>query len=296
MRRASLAQAGFTIIETMIFLAVTGGMITIVLTTFNGRISNAQFSQAVNEFDTQLKGVLNDVSAGTFPTNPPFTCFVGADKNPRIVSSASPDNKQGTNGPCIFLGKVLQVGLTNAPSGFNVYTVAGSRTQNGLATGMDVTMVAGPDGAQPQIIDLETRQYQVDLTSYRKLSKGLKAARIVKTQDGTSTTIGAIGVFQTLGSYSTGGATTNPRLSPGAQTLQIWPIGEGYPLSQSDVHDAVADHAVDKTFAPGNANPNGGITICLDGGNANQKADITLGGSAGKVSTTVHFGGSPLCP
>ncbi len=284
MKRAKLKQAGFTIVETMFFLAITGALVASALLIFNSRISNTQFTQSVQELDNQIKGVINDVAAGTYPTNPPYTCTVGAN-GPVVTAGAS---GQGTNTSCMFLGKSLQFNVGGGNTKYNVYTIAGRRAVNNTA----VTSLTGADGALSQQIDGLVPD-TVNLTSTHDLRWGISVTKMAKLNtDGTvASNIGAVAILQTLGSYSGG---TDPRLNSGSQTIQTWPLGSEFPATETVVHAAVgADR--DTTFAQSNANPAGGVLICLNGGGANQKANIILGSNKGTVTTTVSIGSDSRC-
>lgn len=290
MRRARFAQAGFTIVEVMIFLAITGVLLASALLLFNGRIARTQFTQGVHELDNKIKGVVTEVAAGTYPGTQPFDCTVDTSGQIRVTLNAG--GEQGTRNSCIFLGKVMQFGVNgaNGCSGsnlqdcrtLNIYTAAGRRLASG---GKDVQSLAGPDGARPELIDgSEVPGSEVNLTETVQLGGGMWATKLVQVSNNNP--VGAIGIFQTLGSYSTG---VNPRLNPGSQTVQTWPIAAGaFPQTQSTVHDSVANHNPDGTFAPANANPTDGIMLCVEGG-VNQKASIVVGGMGGKVTTSITF-------
>lgn len=293
MRRTWFASAGFTIVEMMLFLAITGVLLTSAMLLFNGRIARTQFSQAVQEFDNKIKGTINEVSAGTFPSSTPFSCTVSGTGQVQVTAVSG--TEQGTRTDCIFLGKVIQVGI-NGQGGcsesnlmacrqLNIYTAVGRRT---TATGKEVQSLSNTvDGANPTLIDgINPPGETVNLTQSSMLGAGMSVSKIVKLNDNTAT--GAIGIMQTLGSYESTGS--NPRLNPGAQTVQIWPVSTGaYPRTLQNVHDAVSTNA-NATFAPGSANPSQGILICLTDGS--QKASITIGAAGGKATTTVVMGDS----
>lgn len=294
MRRARFTDAGFTIVELMIFLAITGALLVSALMLFNGRIARTQFTQAVQELDNKIKGTINEVSAGTYPGATPFDCSAAGSA---ISVSAVGSSGQGTRTDCVFLGKVMQFGVSGDTgcSGsslkscrqLNIYTAVGRRAVNG----QEVQSLTGTNGAIPQLVDgLEPPGTSVNLTESTKLGAGMWTSRIVRLDDNVQ--MGALGVLQTLGSYSSTGS--NPRLNPGSQTVQTWPISIGtFPRTHQQVHGAVANHNAGGTFAPTNANPSQGVMICLDDGG--QQASITIGAATGKVTTTVAFGKAPQC-
>ncbi len=59
-------STGYTIVETMIFLAVSSLMFISAMILINGRQSRAEFIQAVRVFEANLRDVANDVSTGYY--------------------------------------------------------------------------------------------------------------------------------------------------------------------------------------------------------------------------------------
>jgi len=289
MKNASARQAGYTIVETMLFLIITGVLLTSALLLFNGRIAKTRFSQATQSFNSQIKTTINEVSSGNYPKNPSFTCAVDAAGVPRLTASAT--DRQGSNSDCIFVGKVVQAGvqgqdgcgsgaaLRNCVSA-NIYTTVGRRV---LPTGQSVTSY-GSAGAQQRLANGLGTVGAVDLTDYKKIAGGMYVAKIINLD--TNGTIGAVGVFQSLGSYS---SDVNPKLNPGSQSFQLWPVGNTYPMSKQQVTDAVAN----ASFADSEANPASGILFCLEDGA--QKATILLGSGSGSLTSTVGIGEDTRC-
>ncbi len=281
MKRAALQQAGLTIVETMIFLAVTGILVSSALVLFNGRIARAQFTQAVQELDSRIKTAINEVSAGTYPTQPSYSCTVSGTAAPSIQTGGT--TKQGANTGCIFLGKVLQPGVSGGGCSatslkdcttLNIYTVFGRRTapndSNKVADSM--TGGASSSGVRPKIAD--------NLTQSIKLPNGLYVTSV--NLNSASSPIGAFAVLQSLGTY------TGNALNAGAQSLDTWPVSSPYPRTSAQIVSAVGD----STFSATSANPT--IVICLEGG-INQKASIALGADKGTLTTNVQFGSNSAC-
>ena len=70
MKRASGGRShGFTIVETMIVLAVSGALFTSAIFFIGGRQQKAEFTASVRNFETSINDIANDVSDGYFADN-----------------------------------------------------------------------------------------------------------------------------------------------------------------------------------------------------------------------------------
>ncbi|MET1032944.1 MAG: type II secretion system protein, partial [Candidatus Saccharimonadales bacterium] len=134
---------GFTVIETMIVLAVTGGLFLAIAVTLSGRQQRTQFEQGINDIRAQLQQVINDVGTGFYPSLTNFRCTAGA-SGPVMVTGTT---NQGENTGCIFMGKAMQFGVNGTdPEQFLTYSVAGLQR---TTTGDEVATYAQ---AQPRVI------------------------------------------------------------------------------------------------------------------------------------------------
>lgn len=64
--RATKNQNGYTIVETLIVLAVTGVMLTATILLVSDQIARYQFKDSVYNVQQQVQGALNDVQTGYF--------------------------------------------------------------------------------------------------------------------------------------------------------------------------------------------------------------------------------------
>ncbi|MBI3624088.1 hypothetical protein HY218_00480, partial [Candidatus Saccharibacteria bacterium] len=55
---------GFTIVESMIFLAVTGTLMLVAFLMINGKQAQAQFATGVRDFNSKIEDIINDISTG----------------------------------------------------------------------------------------------------------------------------------------------------------------------------------------------------------------------------------------
>ena len=292
MKPAPVRQAGYTIIETMIFLIISGALLLGALGLFNGRIQRTQFSQAVQAFDSRIKTAANEVSTGTYPDNQPFSCSIAPDGSPSIAALGTAE--QGTRSDCIFVGKVIapaascksgvktiaQVSCTTV----EVHTVIGRRLDN---TGKVTSILVDPTnigtGAKPVMVT------NPDLTQSIDLGYGTSIKGVYLVTAGSPSLLSGIGFFQSFnGSYD-----NNGNLASGAQNIQTWnvktttltPIS---PLIRNDMATTIHKEKMTQ------ATP-GSTIVCLRSGSNDQNASITLGNSNGALTTNVVVG-DPLCP
>lgn len=102
---------GYTIIEVMIFLVVSAGLLVAVLGLISGQQQRTRFVTGVNDFESQIQDMINDVEIGYYPAD--------------SVESA------GTNSGRIFIGKAIQFHRNTATNEISVYremTIEGNST------------------------------------------------------------------------------------------------------------------------------------------------------------------------
>jgi type II secretory pathway pseudopilin PulG len=281
MKPAPVRQAGYTIIETMIFLAVSATLLLSALSLFGSRVQRTQFSQAVQSLDSRLKTVANEASTGTYPEVPAFNCSVTGNDPPQTASLGA--DPQGTRTDCIFVGKIIAPAAPDkcvaplATSGCNkidVYTVIGRRL-----SGIDTISASLTDSKPTIVVD-------PDLTQTYDLGNSTKITGIFNKSD--SSQLSGVGFFQSFNSsYNSG------QLTSGSQSVETWSVVAASspvsPLGYTDMKLAVSGGLT--RITPGNTK------ICLRSGGSDQKASIVLGNSTGVLQTTVIMDDTdPLCP
>jgi type II secretory pathway pseudopilin PulG len=122
-----LQNNGYTIVESLIFLAVSAIIAIGALTIVSGRQSVAEFREGVSKFEAQIRDIGNDVASGYFP-NPGISC------NPAttpltLTPDINPSQVQGDDDRCVFVGRVIQFNATE----IHVYSALG-RTYKTLSS------------------------------------------------------------------------------------------------------------------------------------------------------------------
>lgn len=262
MRRAR-KQRGFTIVETLIVLAVTGLMFLLAVVAINGKQNQAEFNQGINDIRSQIQQEIDQVAAGDYPNTGNFTCD-GTLGTLKIQPGA---NKQGSNNGCVYLGKVLQFGVQGTnPEQYISYTIAGLQDNNGDLTAAKPTAIA------PGVTTNTVANFPNASVS-NILHNGLTTVKM--TSGGNN--IGAVAFISNLGQY-TGGT-----LLSGSQQISLIPItGSHWNKTSRETVDAI-----NKNLASSTQNPSSGVQICFASGGTNQSGIITIGSGGRDLSVTV---------
>jgi type II secretory pathway pseudopilin PulG len=279
-------SSGYTIVETLIFLAVSSAMFVAAMLLISGQQNKAQFVNAVRDFETQLTDVANNVSTGYYSNPSNLTCAVDGSNNPLPTVSATATDTQGTNGKCIFAGIVLKLGDGSDSDSYSKVTMAGARLRT---DGKDVQSLAE---ANPVAVDPSL--------STKKLLYGARI-QCIKRDSGpcTSTQNAAIGFFTKLA-----GSVTEPQGKDNTIRTDLIP----YPtVSVSDAANNMykisatpTGGANYSTTSPGLAstgviNPQS-LDICILSGGTSQYALIHIRGAvAGSLSITTEIKAGSAC-
>ncbi len=271
--RAGTDSRGYTILEVMIFLAISGFMFVLAAGFVSGKQSRSEFRQGMNDINTQVQQVINDVSNGFYPSNNTFTCKdIGAGSAPQL--SAGSSGTQGSNQGCIFLGKVIQFGVSGSNGlDYNTFTVAGRQYKISSSDGTLVTLLAeAKPTAVCGVTPATCPDASFDLTDRKTLQWG---TRVTKIFSASIPAISAVGFFGSLGSYN----NTSGELQSGSQNVAVVPLDGALNQTEAQLAQKIAtitDASIDN-------NPN--ITICLEGGGS-QFGTLNIGGGNGQRLTT----------
>ncbi len=257
-------RAGFTIVEVLIVLAITGLLFVSAAATISGRTNKTQFQQSINDIVTALRQNINSTAIGYYPNNGDFTCTNSS--NTMVIKQIA--NKQGMNGDCIFLGKAVQFGVTGTdPQQYITYPIAALRVDSNGEEVHDITQAKPaavyPSAAQPNA----PNDSAID-----KLMYGLTVSKMFYNNN-PANTIGSFAVISDLSNYS----YSNSQLQSGSQQMLLVPI------ATSVIGDSLPG-AVGKINAklPSSAAATSGVQICFDSGSTDQSGLVTIGGSGGQ--------------
>lgn len=291
MKRAS-TQRGFTIVETMIVLAVTGLLFLMAAIAVSGEQNRTEFQQAINNIQSGIQQTINQVAAGDYPNTNNFRCD-GTGGSLSIHSATNPNN-QGSNTGCVFLGKVLQFAKSPStdPQQYVAYTIAGLQCINGYIGGNvnipcdgtlgqtdPVAIAPGGPSDNPGYPD-------ASVTSV--LQYGLKVpANGMHYIDGSGTShpIGAVAFISSLGSYTGSG------LLSGSQQIDMYPV-DGSTLN--DTKPGTVDQ-INSHLKSSPKNPAGGVQICFASSGINESGLITIGSNGRTLSVTLAIKYNRTC-
>lgn len=257
-------NAGFTIVEVMIVLAVTGALFVSAAVAISGRTNKTQFQQSINDVVTALQQNINSTAIGYYPNTSNFKCI----NSSGALAISSGTNTQGTNNDCIFLGKAIQFGVTGTdPQQYVTYPIAALRVDTNDEEVHDI------GSAKPAVIYPSAQQPGApNDTQTDKLMYGLTVSKMIYDNN-PGNTIGAFAVISDLSNYS----YSNSQLQSGSQQLILVPI------STTALNDTIANAASKiNQKLPTSPNATGGVQICFDSGTTDQSGLVTVGGSGGQ--------------
>ncbi len=266
---------GYTIVEVLIFLAISSLMFLLAAGFISGKQSAVEFKQGMNDINTQIGSVVNDVANGQYPPSATFTC-TAPPLSPPVFTAAT--TAQGSNGGCIFLGKVMQFNVAGDPTVYNIYTVAARQMD---PTGASITSFTA---AKPIAVD---DGGAINLTQKNTLQSGLVVTKVLKCTGNCSggTPIGSFGFFGSLGNY---GLSQSSTPESGAQTV-VTAIVPNTPANgtfgASETSAVTNINAKAGSIGPTDIVGNGTyILMCFQ--NGNKKGSVSIGGQSGQQFTT----------
>jgi prepilin-type N-terminal cleavage/methylation domain-containing protein len=205
---------GYTIVEVMIVLAVSGVMFLIAANFINGKQAKTAFTDGVNDTASRLQDTIEQVTDGQY-SDIPLNCTFNAAARRTSFPSSGTTPGQGQNSQCVFLGKLWYFGLsslTPKTSEYQVLPVAGGRVdQTGAvittpaAAGPAVVRSLSTDQAISQSLDV-TQIYYYNGSSYTYFSPPMQAFGFLQGQGSLDTNGNLASGAQTVGLYYVGGA------------------------------------------------------------------------------------------
>lgn len=286
--RQARKQRGFTIVETMIVLAVTGLMFLLAVVAINGKQNQAEFNQAVNDIRSQIQQEIDQVGAGDYPDTSNFQCSPSGN----TLSITAGAKAQGSNEGCVFLGKVMQFGVRGtSPEAFRVYNIAGLQNATAGST-------SPFQNAYPTVVGVNNNYSNYSVAGM--LHYGLTTAWVRSDKNITckaaSCSLGAVGFLDELGAINAQGTG----YINGTQPLDLVPLRgttlgqyvDGNPSAATSINSALRKNNL---TAYGPINPTNGVQICFASGGTNQSALITIGNGGRDLSVDLRIKDGRSC-
>lgn len=278
-------RKGYTIVEVMMFLAISGFMFVVAATFVSGKQANAEFRQGVEEAASDIQSVINTVSDGFYPSNGEYKCKADDTGTVKFSKEAT---EAGTNQGCVFLGKAIQFEPDGDQTRFNVYTLAGRQYAPNTA-GKKLATLRGE--SKPRVVDPDSNNSSTfnigdppSLTDKKTFDWGLKVNGTYSYKTGISPyanpdpgapariDVRSLVFFGGLGSYS------GDALDSGSQTISmISTTNVGSPIDKSEQTgiNNINEQASQQGSWPAT------IVICFVGTN-DKRASLTIDSSAGQ--------------
>jgi Tfp pilus assembly protein PilE len=153
-RRCDAANAaGYTLLEVMLFMAISAVFFAITMVVIQGQGARTEFVAGMNDVESKMQQWVDQARNG-YTSNPSsgsaaagnYNCTLDGSSNPQLQATGPlvSGNATGTNVDCIFLGKAIMVNdeTGSGPRDLNdkiyAYTVLGRRTYNDGASQVNV--------------------------------------------------------------------------------------------------------------------------------------------------------------
>ncbi|HEY1645513.1 MAG TPA: hypothetical protein VGF75_03960 [Candidatus Saccharimonadales bacterium] len=277
--------AGFTIVETMIFLAISGLMFVFAISSMSGKQQQTEFQTSVDTLKSDLNLVLSDVSNGNFidQVNGQYLQCSAANNKPSITASVTPPGIP--SGSCTAIGEVVEFGSNTAGQQvFYTIPVFGCN-------------YAQCNSTNPVSGDLTDAVPTINASYYQStvLPFGLTINNSVINPPG------AFGIFS-FTSFETGGGG-NGTLASGSQHVELFEIPDytvyGVADNPNDLVGPINNNGlIDCTSPAGDVctaansdaeaiDPAAGLSLCVESGTSYDKSALfTLGGSNSATAVT----------
>jgi prepilin-type N-terminal cleavage/methylation domain-containing protein len=287
-------HSGFTIVEVMIVLAVSGLLLLGALVLVAGRQGESEFKVSANEFVSQLQETITNGINGQYPTNPYAVCTAGTNFPPQLSLNMSP-TVQGSNSNCIFIGYVQHFynNGTDSNQSYNTYPVVGRQCLVGSDVSTSCSSLTQPSDALPVLMaqgatinhsfndtSVTNQTFENGISVGEMYTDGIpsqKTATIAYISDNLGT-LSSLSATQQMGLYAMPSAAGNNLSTPFGNSLV-------------DTIDGSAGLTTTVNT------PVNEVDICLVSATSNESGLVKIfGNSGGQISVTLNVRETKTCP
>lgn len=259
---------GYTIVEIMVVLAISGIIFISGFALFNGQGAETNFNQAMSDLSSKLSTEAKSVSASQFYGAQGYDCKASGSP-PRATLSASGGSSGAANQDCLSIGKAFEA-ITGSRDIF-IYNVLGNRLFYSGATSLGPASSLAE--ANPTIATVDG----ADLTTDYKLAGGVK---IISSQitnlAGTQSSSSLVGYYLDFNGETSG--------SQNGAVL----TAKAYNLSAGGHDVSAAKACVEGSGCPVPTDISA-WQLCLESSDAKRRALLVVNSSAAGVTTTLKF-------
>ena len=290
-------SSGFTIVEIMIFLAVSGLLFTMALLQMQGNQEKTEFSIGLGTITTELQSDISDVATGNYKIPDASMNCSESSSGGRAILQPSGGPGLGANPLCIIIGEAITFippTSSNNNYQYSVLPIIGYNYKNGE------TSTTNPDLLVSTNLEQSEPVTEPWLATFTQLPYGISVASM-KYKDRTGTkSFNVLGVLTDYNGYASG----TDLLKSNSQYVRLAPIVGSLTTPPSVANTVyLVNHLTDYC---GTANdtcqagptptysapidPSGGVLICLNSGTTNESALINIGGNnSGSLIATTRY-------
>lgn len=256
-RGGSIASAqGFTIMETLIVLAVTSVLFLSAAMLINGKQNKTNFQLGIRSLQQQFQQLINETATGYYPNDgTSFTCDASGGGTNVTIGPGS--TQLGENTGCIFIGRTLVLDTTKNDY-LTVYSLAGAQKRGGVD-------VKTPTEARTTVIPSTKNPI--------KLPNGLSFVKAkINSSAAPWTTSGSFpfALISSLADFNESGVTT------ATQQLNTYSYAS-WSSSTSVNNESNLISQLDAQAGASGAYPSApGVLLCFQSGGTNQSGLITI--------------------
>lgn len=306
MKRADRGRgAGYTILETMIFLAVSAAMFLSAMAFINGRQNRTEFTAAVRDFEAAMNDIANDVSDGYYANatsdGKRINCSVTSGVL-NVKSDAS--DTQGGNTGCVFIGKAVQFrSTTGGDEKYLTIGLVGKQYKNGDVNYGDSRSYA--DSSVRPLVNQGVSDATPNAYDAVRIGGGVTVGCVVYSEtitpaDQPCTTPAGMKFIDTIAfmtKFQANSFTSTDTANGNASVNLVVPLSPPSSLATGTMRDvraaatdlqAYTDDLNTKNIV---INPAKGVYVCLQSNGTNQHALISIGGENSRFSTNTRVVG-----